>query len=119
MDLYTILEIKKRQERLGVHGIMPPVDKRQKRLAYQRLGVCGIMPPVDKSHYFFLHLGLVLRELQYSVTVASDFNILKVPLSPSVNLQSSPSFGAHTLIRKSFVVVLSFLFFSSESGSVV
>lgn len=86
--IYTILEIKKRQERFGVHGVMPPLDK---------------------SHYFFLHFGFALCELQYYVTVASDFNILKVPLSPSVKLQSSQSFGTHTLIRESFVV-LSFLF---------
>lgn len=62
------------------------------------------------------HPGLTLCEFQYSVTVASDFNILKVALSPSVKLQkSSQSFGTHTLIRKSFVVVvvsfLSFCFF--------
>lgn len=85
----------------------------------ERLGVPGAVPPVEKSHRLFLHRGPALRELQYRVTVASDFNLLKVPLRPSVKSQSSLPFGTHTSIRKRFVVVLSFPFFSSETGSVV
>lgn len=82
---------------------------------YQRLSVHGIMSPVDKSH-----TGLALCELQCCVTYCGlHFNILNVALSPSVKLQkSSQSFGTHTLIGKNSVVV-SFLFVSSETRSVV
>lgn len=100
MDLYTILEIKK------------------KKKWQERLGVPGAMPSVEKSHSLFFHLGLALYELQHCDTVASGFNLPKVPLRPQWN-RRAVCLLEHTPLSGN--VLWSFFLFllSPETGSVV